>query len=167
MTPDTSTLQTPVIAEDSCACIPGCSKPKTLEGHLVICGDWSQCLIVQELMACCARTYEFGDFAVRKAVKEALANAFKHGNGGAPEKCIRVDYAMDETEFRVAITDEGSGFDHTALGAVSAGPGHTPAGRGLVLMRNYMSAVRFNGLGNRVELSKRKGSGNHPDHRHE
>jgi serine/threonine-protein kinase RsbW/non-specific serine/threonine protein kinase len=123
----------------------------------VISGNWHQCLVVQELMACCARTYEFEDFAVRKAVKEALTNAFKHGNGGAPEKCIRIDYEIDETEFRVAITDEGSGFDHEALETLSARPSQAPAGRGLGLMQHYMTDVRFNGCGNRVELSKRKG----------
>jgi anti-sigma regulatory factor (Ser/Thr protein kinase) len=114
-------------------------------------------------MACCARTYEFEDFAVRRAVKEALANAFKHGNGGVPEKCIRVDYEIGETQFRVAITDEGSGFDHQALEVVGTRANYTPAGRGLGLMRNYMTAIRFNGLGNRVELSKRKGTADHPD----
>jgi signal transduction histidine kinase len=149
-----------VIADDCSACIAGRSKPTLLEGHVVICGDWNQCLVVQELMACCARTYEFEDFAVRKAVKEALANAFKHGNGGAPEKCIRVDYEIDETQFRVAITDEGPGFDHQAIEAIGTRTIHTSAGRGLGLMRNYMTAVRFNELGNRVELSKRKAERN-------
>jgi serine/threonine-protein kinase RsbW len=155
MIPNASTFQTQVIGSDSCACLTRGSKPRTLEGHLAICGDWHQCLVVQELMASCARTYEFEEFAVRKAVLAALANAFKHGNCEAPEKCIRVDYAMDETEFRVAVTDEGSGFDH---GAVTVRNNHKSTGRGLGLMRHYMTAVRFNELGNRVELSKHKGN---------
>jgi hypothetical protein len=141
-----------------CACTAGNAKPQTLEGQLVICGDWHQCLVVQELMACCSRTYEFEEFAVRKAVKEALANALRHGNGGAPEKCIRVEYRINETEFQVAITDEGEGFEHESLGTSSTRSGQTPPGHGLGLMRHYMTDVRFNQLGNRVELAKRKGS---------
>jgi hypothetical protein len=145
-----------VDAGDSPTYTPEGDRPSRLEGHLVICGDWHQCLVVQELMACCARTYGFEDFGIRKALKEALANAFKHGNGGLRQKRIRVDYEMDDTEFRVAITDEGSGFKHQALAPVNACPSSLPAGRGVGLMRSYMTAVRFNGPGNCVELSKRK-----------
>jgi hypothetical protein len=152
MVPNTSTPERAVGA-DSCACLTGLAKPRALEGHLVIGGNWHQCLVVQELMASCARTYEFEEFAVRKAVMAALANAFKHGNGGAPDRCIRVSYKIDDFEFRVAITDEGPGFDHEAVD-----PRNTPnpAGRGLALMRDYMTVVRFNGCGNQVELSKQK-----------
>jgi hypothetical protein len=158
MTTTASTLQTSPFAEESFPHTPVSDKPTVLDGHLVICGDWHQCLVVQELMACCARTYEFEDFGIRKAVMAALTNALKHGNGGSPEKCIRVDYMIDEKEFRVAITDEGSGFDHESLGAVSTRLNCAPAGHGVGLMRHYMTAVRFGAPGNRVELSKRKES---------
>ena len=137
-----------------CSCSFGQAKPRALQGELVISGDWHQCLVVQELMACCSRTYGFEEFAVRKAVKEALANAFRHGNGRAPDKCIRVEYKMDETEFQVSITDEGIGFDHKA--AQLGRPDQTSTGHGLGLMRHYMTDVHFNSLGNRVFLTKRK-----------
>src|SRR5262245_4822480 len=136
MIPNASTRETPVAGSNSCEYFAQPPKPRTLEGCLVISGDWHQCLVVQELMASCARTYEFEEFAVRKAVMAALANAFKHGNGGAPDKSIRVGYEIDEVEFRVAITDEGSGFDH---GAVSVRNTYKTDGRGLGLMRHYMT----------------------------
>lgn len=133
----------------------GSETPCRLEGHITICDDWHQCLIVQELMACCARKFDFEEFAVRKAIKEALSNALKHGNGGAPDKCIRIDYKMDESEFQVTITDEGTGFDHFSLtNTTEHGNGH-----GLGLMRHYMTHVRFNDQGNRVVLAKLKTKG--------
>ena len=91
-----------------CSCSFGQAKPRALQGELVISGDWHQCLVVQELMACCSRTYGFEEFAVRKAVKEALANAFRHGNGMSPDKCIRVEYKMDDTKFHVSISDDSA-----------------------------------------------------------
>ena len=142
------------VETDACSCAGAAAKPNRLQGHVVICSDWQQCLVVQELMACCARTYGFEDFAIRKATKEALANAFKHGNRSAPEKCIRIDYEVDESEFRATISDEGYGFNHEARDC-AATPLPTESGRGLGLMRHYMT-VRFNDVGNRVELSKRR-----------
>jgi hypothetical protein len=156
MTSDQSSFPSTTCTGNRCPSTNTHGKPLRLDGHLVICGDWHQCLVVQELMACYARTFGFEDFGIRKAVIAALSNAFKHGNGGAPEKCIRVDYQVDETEFRVSINDDGVGFDHESIVTGGMRTGSTQPGQGLGLMRSYMTAVRFNRLGNRVELTKKR-----------
>jgi hypothetical protein len=152
MAPNPSTVQSNAVSDT----ITPCVKPRRLDGHVVISGDWHLCLVVQELIASCARTYDFDDFGVRKAVKEALANALKHGNGGSPQKCICVDYEVDETDFRVSITDEGPGFKPEIAALACPQPHDQPAGRGLSLIQHYMTEVHFNEAGNRVELSKHK-----------
>lgn len=95
-------------------------------------------------------------FAVRLALDEALVNAVRHGNGNDPSKSVKVDFRIDEQSLVVEIEDEGRGFvpdelpDPTAEENLSR-----PNGRGVMLMRAYMTDVQFNAAGNRVTLTKR------------
>ena len=116
------------------------------------------------------------------ALEEALLNAIYHGNLGVSSKLKEVDdkafYGLaqerrseapfsqrrvriavrvthDEASF--VIADEGPGFDVAGL------PDPTdpefldrPSGRGLLLMRAFMDEVRYNPVGNRVALVKRR-----------
>src|SRR6266480_1318420 len=49
------------------------------------------------------------------AVREAVANAIRHGNGGDPEKQVEVEVRLEESEVVVVVRDEGTGFDPTAV----------------------------------------------------
>lgn len=93
-------------------------------------------------------------FAVRLAIEEAITNAFEHGHEGLdPSTTIRVEYAVSPRAIEVAIEDQGPGFvperlpDPTLLENLSK-----PSGRGVMLMKAYMTDVVFNEKGNRVKL---------------
>lgn len=96
-------------------------------------------------------------FGVRLALEEALVNAIKHGNKMDPTKNVRVRWRLDSEHIHVSVEDEGPGFD------VSQVPDPTeeenidkPGGRGIMLMRAFMSLVEYNETGNRLTIEKRK-----------
>ncbi len=96
-------------------------------------------------------------FGVRLALEEALVNAIKHGNRMDPDKSVQIDWTLSEAGVRIAIEDEGDGFD---VGDV---PDPTddenldkPGGRGIMLMRSFMNVVEYNESGNRLTLEKLK-----------
>ena len=94
-------------------------------------------------------------FCIKLALEEALVNAIKHGNQMDRSKKVQISYrvAADRVECRIA--DEGPGFDPRDV------PDPTdfenlerPCGRGLMLMRHYMTEVAYNDRGNGVTMSK-------------
>jgi serine/threonine-protein kinase RsbW len=90
---------------------------------------------------------------MRVALEEALINAVKHGHGGDPAKEVRVRYAVSPDEALVAVEDQGPGFDPGRVPDPLAPENlEKPSGRGLLLMRHYLTEVRFNGRGNAVTL---------------
>ena len=100
---------------------------------------------------------EHDAFAVRLAVEEALINAIKHGNGSDPSKKVRIDYEITAEQVRVRVEDDGPGFDlDNVPDPTSPEFLERPCGRGLMLIRHYMSEVNFNERGNCVEMLKRK-----------
>ncbi len=96
-------------------------------------------------------------FAIRLSLDEALSNAIRHGNNGNPEKQVVVEYGFTEQAFSVSITDEGSGFSPDELPDPTQKENlERPCGRGVMLMKAYMSHVSFNKQGNRVTLVKKR-----------
>jgi len=97
-------------------------------------------------------------FAVRAALEEALINAIEHGNGNDPAKTVTVEYVVSRALIVIEIEDYGEGFDPGAV------PDSTrrqnmdiPCGRGILLMRAFMSEVDFYAPGNRVRMAFRRG----------
>jgi serine/threonine-protein kinase RsbW len=96
-------------------------------------------------------------FGVHLAVEEAVVNAIRHGNGLDENKQVRVGFRLSAERFWVEISDEGSGFnpehlpDPTDTDNIEA-----PCGRGVLLMRNFMSRVEFHDRGNRVVMEKHR-----------
>ena len=98
-------------------------------------------------------------FGVRLALEEALVNAVKHGNRNDPTKCVWALWHVGPRGVLVAIEDEGGGFDPWAVPDACAPDNlERSCGRGLLLMRSYMSWVRYNCRGNRVTMIRRRGS---------
>jgi serine/threonine-protein kinase RsbW len=134
------------------------SSVATLAGQLVIGTDWEQCRLILDLVVRGAEGCGFDANtidAIRIALQEALANAVKHGNRYG-DAAIRVEYQFRADVFRVRVTDQGSGFDPNAVADPTL-PQNVgkPTGRGLLMMRHYMTEVRFNERGNSVEMWKR------------
>lgn len=96
-------------------------------------------------------------FAIKLAVEEALVNAIKHGNQLDPDKHVGVSFRVTADRFDITITDEGPGFnpedvpDPTAIENIER-----PCGRGLLLIRGFMTDVQYHGRGNVVTMSKVK-----------
>jgi serine/threonine-protein kinase RsbW len=91
-------------------------------------------------------------FAIRLAFEEAITNAFEHGHRGI-DAPVRVEYAFSPQHAWIAIEDQGPGFDPGTLADPRLDENlDKPGGRGVMLIRAYMSDVRFNAKGNRIEM---------------
>lgn len=98
-------------------------------------------------------------FAVRLALEEGVANAINHGNRGRLGRKVVVECGADPKQVLVSIEDEGEGFDPAAVPDPTEEANlEIPSGRGLMLMKAYMTEVRHVPPGNRVEMIYRKGS---------
>lgn len=96
-------------------------------------------------------------FAIRLALDEAMVNAVKHGNKEADDKLVHIDFSIDDDRATFIIRDEGPGFDPDALPDPTAIENLSrPSGRGVMLMRAYMTEVDFNDSGNQVTLVKER-----------
>lgn len=94
-------------------------------------------------------------FSIKLALEEALVNAIKHGNQMDRLKNVRVAYQLFADRFEVRITDDGGGFDPGDVPDPTAFENlERPCGRGLMLMRHYMTEVAYNERGNSVAMSK-------------
>ncbi len=94
-------------------------------------------------------------FAVHLAMEEALMNALKHGNQSNPRKQINVVCLLTPTTFTVTVKDEGVGFDLEAVPDCTDDDRlEIASGRGLLLMRSFMTRIEYNKPGNGVTLEK-------------
>lgn len=99
-------------------------------------------------------------FSIKLALEEALVNAIKHGNQMDRAKKVRIAYQLFTDRFDVQISDDGRGFDPSDVPDPTAFENlERPCGRGLMLMRHYMTEVAFNERGNGVTMSKALRSG--------
>jgi serine/threonine-protein kinase RsbW len=94
---------------------------------------------------------------VRLALEEALVNASKHGHQGDWSRPITVHYHVGVNGVLAEIEDQGPGFDPTQIPDPLAPENlERPSGRGLLLMRTYMTGICHNEQGNRVCLCKHR-----------
>jgi serine/threonine-protein kinase RsbW len=92
-------------------------------------------------------------FAVKLALREAVSNAFRHGNRGSPGTPVQVSYLVTAGEVMVSVEDQGVGFDlKTVPDPLTEERLDHLGGRGIFLMRAYMTWVHFESPGNRVTL---------------
>lgn len=132
--------------------------PNPLAADLTIPSDLAEARRLQSQIeeALQATSYsEHEIFAIRLALEEALVNAIKHGNQLDPDKVVQVSYQVTEDRFDVRIVDEGPGFnpdevpDPTLPENLEKG-----CGRGVFLIREFMSNVVYHGRGNVVTMTK-------------
>ncbi len=96
-------------------------------------------------------------FGVHLAVEEAIVNAIKHGNRHDASKQVRVACRVTTEKFWIEIIDEGAGFDPSQLPDPTADENlECPCGRGVLLMRNFMTRVEFSEQGKRVVMEKHR-----------
>ena len=93
---------------------------------------------------------------IEMAVREALANAVKHGNLEDPHKRVYIvcRCSMDG-DVSIGIRDQGQGFDSRAVpDPTTADNLHSEHGRGIYLMRAFMDEVTFEEGGTVVRMRK-------------
>ena len=126
--------------------------------EVIIGSDHQEARQVQEEIEAQLRDRRFEDrdvFGIKLALEEALCNAIKHGNQMDPQKRVVIRYRIEASCFHCSITDEGSGFDVDDVpDPLAAENLERPCGRGLLLMRHYMTEVNFHPPGNRLSMSK-------------
>ena len=110
-----------------------------------------------------AKVDEETTYWVGMALREALANAIKHGNKLNPEKRVLVHMRLNGSgELRIEVEDEGEGFDPARLmDPTSPDNLLRSSGRGVFYMRQFMDEVSFAAGergGTRIELTKRLGT---------
>jgi len=99
---------------------------------------------------------EAATFAVKLAVEEGMNNAVKHGNRFDSRKTVELVYDISKDRAVITITDQGGGFDPSAIPDPTADENlEKPTGRGVMLMRAYMDEVAYNSKGNQVRMVKR------------
>jgi serine/threonine-protein kinase RsbW len=98
------------------------------------------------------------------AVREAVANAIKHGNLQDPAKQVHVDLTVEGNEGNedwlvIRVQDEGGGFDPSELEDPLAPENLLkPNGRGIFYMKSFMDDIQYGvrpGGGTVVTMRKR------------
>jgi serine/threonine-protein kinase RsbW len=96
-------------------------------------------------------------FSIRLAMEEGLANAIRHGNRLDPSTNVRIACRMCRNLIQIEITDEGKGFDPSAIpDPTDPSRLDVPSGRGMLMMRSFMSRVGYNDVGNSVMMEKQR-----------
>jgi serine/threonine-protein kinase RsbW len=134
------------------------SSAHRLPFEITIASDPAEARRVQEEIDRALHDVHFSDheiFGIRLALEEALVNAIKHGNQMDHTKRVRVSYRITPDRFDVEIADEGPGFDPVDVPDPTAPENiERPCGRGLLLMRHYMTEVAYHDRGRAVRMSK-------------
>jgi serine/threonine-protein kinase RsbW len=83
-------------------------------------------------------------FGIDMAVREAVANAVKHGNQFDEKKRVIVEFESSEESLKVSIKDEGRGFELDEV-PDPTNPANLlkASGRGILFMRSFMDAVEW------------------------
>ena len=96
-------------------------------------------------------------FNVHLAAEEAIVNAIVHGNKLDPAKKVHVACVVSPDLARIEVTDEGDGFDPASVPDCTLEDRlDVPSGRGVMLMRTFMTRIAYNAKGNSVVLEKRR-----------
>ena len=126
--------------------------------EVVIPSDSEAGMAVQERIVSRLESLEYSMrdvFGVRLALEEALVNAIKHGNGLDPDKTVRVNCLIEDDLLRIEIEDQGPGFNMSDVPDPTADENlERPCGRGIMLIKSFMTSVEYNAKGNRVVLEK-------------
>jgi len=126
--------------------------------QVAIPSDPEEARRIQDEIEAALRSQHCGDrdvFCIKLAVEEAIVNAMKHGNQMDRAKKVRVCFDVAPGRFDIEIADEGGGFDPEDVPDPTAVENlERPCGRGVMLMRHYMTQVAYNATGNVVRMTK-------------
>jgi len=84
------------------------------------------------------------------AVEEATKNAIIHGNKLNPEQSVKICFERRPNGLLFRVEDEGNGFNVDAIPNPLESDNET--GNGIFLIRSLADKVKFNPVGNRIEI---------------
>ena len=94
-------------------------------------------------------------FGITIALEESLSNAIRHGNRLDESKQVVLECKASPKRFWLRVRDEGAGFrPHLVPDCTAEGNLECPGGRGLALIKAYMTNVEYNECGNCVTMEK-------------
>ena len=113
--------------------------------------------LVESVMTVVRRQAGAKELEIETALREALANAIKHGCHGDPSKFVQCQVVFeDDHSVLVVVRDPGAGFDPKSV------PDPTEEehiyenhGRGIYLIRRLMDEVRFRRRGAEIHMRSR------------
>jgi len=118
-----------------------------LRAHLVLASRFENIEVAERtLLDLCHQAGLDGDdeYWMVTAVREAVANAVRHGNRAEPGRKVCVDYLIEGGTVTIVIDDQGDGFEPSEV------PDPTdpenllrPSGRGIFYMQQFMNRVEF------------------------
>ncbi|HLJ74600.1 MAG TPA: ATP-binding protein [Thermoanaerobaculia bacterium] len=106
---------------------------------------------------------EDGTHWIGMAVREAVANAIKHGNKLDVKKKVSATFQLQDHHLEIRISDEGSGFDPGAI-SDPLNPQNLmkTSGRGIFYMKTFMDLVQYSflpGGGTSLRMTKNLAKG--------
>ncbi len=94
-------------------------------------------------------------FGVHMALEESISNAIRHGNKEDLTKKVHVECQLSPHRFWAQIRDEGAGYEPASIpDCRSLECLEEPGGRGLALIRAYMTSVDHGDCGNCLTMEK-------------
>ncbi len=140
------------------------------EVQLSIGSQFENIELVQSVLEESLESLDFDDdsrYWIGIAVREAVANAIKHGNLEDPRVAVAVEVRIADGAFggralEIRVRDHGTGFDPGKVGD-PRDPANLlkPAGRGIFYMKRFMDDIEYNfgpEGGTVVTLRKRLGT---------
>ena len=115
--------------------------------HLAIDSQFGNIELVQIVMEEALRKLDLDEetaHSIGIAVREAVANAIKHGNKEDPSKRVEVDCGVEQGVVVIRVRDQGKGFDPERVADPLATTNlMKPNGRGIFFMKNYMDEIDY------------------------
>jgi serine/threonine-protein kinase RsbW len=107
---------------------------------------------------------EDGSHWIGMAVREAVANAIKHGNKLDTGKKVNISFQLTDSDLEITIADEGEGFDPAQV-SDPLNPQNLmkTSGRGIFYMRTFMDHIEYSfnpGVGTSLVMTKNLSRGN-------
>lgn len=113
--------------------------------------------LVEAVMAAVRQHAPSKEMAIETALREALANAVKHGCSGDPSKFVQCSVVFEENHsVSIVVSDPGPGFNPSRLPDPTTGEHlYDDHGRGIYLINQLMDEVRFERGGAEIHMRSR------------
>ena len=94
------------------------------------------------------------NFEINLLMREGLMNAVKHGNAFALDKLVHFSIRFSPPDtILIEIEDQGKGFQWHEVGH-DLPEDYAESGRGIFIIRQYCSLVKYNAKGNHLTIHK-------------